>query len=294
MALRGLPRSVAPEGDGSHDPQAEADRHGFIKISRKADADPLWREPREFSRWEAWEYMIRAAAYAPHVRTIGTEQVPLARGEFLASLRYLSECWQWSVKRVRRFLEWLMSDGRIVCRRRHSNGTVYLLVNYDIYQSKGRAKGTARAQGVSQKGHSKGHTNDTAYPSVVNGVIQSKGTAKGTAKGIERAQQGTQRRRRDIEEGKRIVAPRTTWMTPYWDLWQEIMGAPPIAGKLATFLKPIHDTHGPDHVVPRLRRYLTETDPQYLSVSRFAETYAKWDPALDPDNQLAFPYYPNV
>ena len=195
--------------------------------------------------------MIRAAAYAPHTRRIGTEQFPLARGEFLASLRYLAERWQWSIKRVRGFLEWLINDGRIVSQKRHTKGTVYLLVNYDVYQSRGTAKGTARAQ----QGH----------------------------KGEE-----------GIKAGNRSSVKKTTWMTPYWELWLEVMKAPPIAGKFAKFLKPVHDLHGSKEVIPRLRRYLAETDPQYISISRFAETYAKWDPALSLDTQPAFPGYPHV
>ncbi len=248
MALHDMSRPVAQESDGTLDSQISTDRHGFIKISRKADADPLWREPRIFSRWEAWEYMIRAAAFAPHRRMIGVVEVDLERGEFIASLRFLATRWQWSVKRVRRFLEWLMEHGRIVSRKRHTKGTVYLLVNYELYQSKGTVKGIARAQ----RGH----------------------------KGEE-----------GIEAGKKKL--QTTWMTPYWDLWHEEMGAPPIAGKLAKFLKPVHDQHGADEVVPRLRRYLRETNPQYINVSRFAETYAKWDPALS-DDRPAFPGYPHV
>jgi hypothetical protein len=38
--------------------------YGHIKISRKAYATDLWwREPRIFSKWEAWEDCIQMAAF---------------------------------------------------------------------------------------------------------------------------------------------------------------------------------------------------------------------------------------
>lgn len=137
-------------------------KYGHVKISRKAYAkDPFWNEPREFSRWEAQEWFFQAAAWEPIAKDIDGVVVQLQRGEVLASLRYLAAVFGWTHKRARGFVDLLKNRATIRAQRETPVGTVYLLVNYSIYQGdvevaeskKGTAKGTARAQ----RGHSKGH-----------------------------------------------------------------------------------------------------------------------------------------
>lgn len=112
---------------------------GHVKISRKAYAtDPYWNEPREFSRWEAWEWMIQAAAWKPYSKVTKRAGVlQLERGETppLAE-RFLADHWGWGSKnRARRFLEELQARGRIRTGQRTADGTTYHLVNYASYQS---------------------------------------------------------------------------------------------------------------------------------------------------------------
>lgn len=118
---------------------------GHVKISRKAYAsDPFWTEERPFSRWEAWEWMIQAAAWKPYRKlTKRSGLVELQRGETppLAE-RFLADAWGWGSKnRARRFLELLEEMGRIRPAQRTADGTTYLLVNYDSYQSTHTADG---------------------------------------------------------------------------------------------------------------------------------------------------------
>ena len=128
--------------------------HGYVKISRKAYADcPFWNEPRAYSRWEAWEDLIQTAAYAEHRRVVGGQVVDLQRGEILASLRFLAERWNWGLKRVRIFISLLLEMGRIRAQREAHGGTVYLIVNYDAYQSEGTAEGTEEGTARAQRGH---------------------------------------------------------------------------------------------------------------------------------------------
>jgi hypothetical protein len=70
--------------------------YGHIKISRKAYATDLWwREPRIFSKWEAWEDCIQMAAFGAYTRQLGEIPVELKRGEFAASLTFLSQRGRW-------------------------------------------------------------------------------------------------------------------------------------------------------------------------------------------------------
>jgi hypothetical protein len=128
------------------------ERHGHIKISRKAyESDPFWLERREFSRWEAWEYMIQAASFKPTRWTAGGPVVRLARGETPPlSLSYLCRAWGWSTKKVRVFLDLLISEERVRKGKDTPQGHTYILVNYATYQGSGakpgHKQGTARAQ----------------------------------------------------------------------------------------------------------------------------------------------------
>jgi hypothetical protein len=109
---------------------------GHIKLSRKAfEGDALWLEKRELSKWEAWVWMIQSASWKDNQRVFGMTVVPLKRGEFVASVRYLAESWGWKRSRVHEFLRLLIQMERISGQRETQIGTVYLLVNYDAYQS---------------------------------------------------------------------------------------------------------------------------------------------------------------
>ena len=109
---------------------------GHLKVSRKAYAtDPFWNEKRVFSKWEAWEWLMKEASWGDRRRVIGMKVVDLKRGELLASVRFLGEAWGWKRSRVHDYLKLLTDMGRIAGQRETPEGTVYLLVNYDRYQS---------------------------------------------------------------------------------------------------------------------------------------------------------------
>ncbi|HEY8377411.1 MAG TPA: hypothetical protein VIK91_13035, partial [Nannocystis sp.] len=121
-----------------------ADEHGYIKISRKAyDGDPFWNERRVFSRWEAWEDLIQMAAWRPYRKVVKGQVLPLERGQLLVSERFLSERWQWSRGKVRRFLSLLVEMERIGISDQYADhlGIVVTVINYDRYQSAGQADG---------------------------------------------------------------------------------------------------------------------------------------------------------
>jgi hypothetical protein len=110
---------------------------GRLTVARKLfdQADPFWNEPRVFSRWEAWVDLIQLAAYRPHSRTVGGRRVELARGQVLASVRFLAERWRWSKSKVQRWTEELRTMQRVEIQERDTQTTVYVLLNYDTYQN---------------------------------------------------------------------------------------------------------------------------------------------------------------
>lgn len=118
---------------------------GHVKIARKAfDSDEWWLERRALSKWEAWVDMIQLAQWAPrNLVTTKFGTVRLERGEFVLSLSQMAKRWRWSVRSVRTFTESPVFSTRVSTREVTQAGTVYLIVNYDRYQSTPEASDTA-------------------------------------------------------------------------------------------------------------------------------------------------------
>ena len=113
------------------------DRRAHVKVSRRFFDSAAWREPRKFSKAEAWLDCIQLAAWKPRPFAIGLEVENLQRGEFMASVRFLAERWGWSKSAIQRWLLAAQQAGRLAVRREGQGGTVYVLVNYGAYQGDG-------------------------------------------------------------------------------------------------------------------------------------------------------------
>lgn len=101
-------------------------------LSRRFFANPLWVEPREYSRAEAWLDLIQAAGIEERVIILDGRAIESRRGELAASRRFLEIRWRWSAGKVTRFLDMLKSQGMIETRKEHGQ-TVIRLCNYDTY-----------------------------------------------------------------------------------------------------------------------------------------------------------------
>lgn len=107
-------------------------KEGYIRLYRKFFANPLWVEPREYSRAEAWLDLIQAAGIEERVIILDGRALESRRGELAASRRFLENRWRWSAGKVTRFLDMLKSQGMIETRKEHGQ-TVIRLCNYDTY-----------------------------------------------------------------------------------------------------------------------------------------------------------------
>lgn len=134
---------------------------GHIKLARKAfdadQGDPFWHEHRVFSRWEAWVYVLQLAAFSARRYQTKHGPVDLERGEFVASLRTLAAHFKWNLKSVRTWVATCQKGARMKAQRETPAGTVYLIVNYDAYQSAGHSKGTAEGTAEGTDGAQQGH-----------------------------------------------------------------------------------------------------------------------------------------
>jgi hypothetical protein len=94
----------------------------------------------------------------------------------------------------------------------------------------------------------------------------SQGSDKGSFQGSLLAQHNTTHHN--------TTEKTTTWLTPYLNHWQKQYGTQVSSpGKLARFLRPVHDLLGPDECLARWGRYLANCPVEKASDARFSETH---------------------
>ena len=118
-----------------------SERRGVFAVDRGIWDHPMFASREAFSKREAWMWLISEAAWKSRRRRIAGVTVDLARGQVSHSLRHLAECWGWSVKRVRGFLDALKEDAMIATSS-DTGITVITICKYNEYQRVSLPKGT--------------------------------------------------------------------------------------------------------------------------------------------------------
>ena len=106
-------------------------------MSRGWQNNPVFgKEP--FSERTAWVWIIEEAAWKETSKRLGSTVVPVSRGQFIHSLRYLGEAWGgWGKDRVSRFLHMLQKAGMVRVESATASATAerrITVCNYDKYQ----------------------------------------------------------------------------------------------------------------------------------------------------------------
>lgn len=113
---------------------------GYIPLARRSFRNFLWREERSFSKFEAWIDLLQLAAFAPTKVVIrGHVVIEIGRGELIASLRNLSQRWDWKKDKVAAFLA-LLSSESMITRQTRQGQSVIILCNYEVYNTTSGAK----------------------------------------------------------------------------------------------------------------------------------------------------------
>jgi hypothetical protein len=106
---------------------------GYTLLWRKIWSNSLLCEPgRKFSRPEAWLYIANVLAAGTDHEAAG-----LKRGDFVASIRFLAECFNWST--TQRFIDLLLENSmnsrvvREAVRRLVQDAGHFMVCNYDTY-----------------------------------------------------------------------------------------------------------------------------------------------------------------
>jgi hypothetical protein len=262
--------SASPLADEAATPAA----HGYVKISRRAyEDDPYWREKRVFSRWETWEFLIKTAAFKPRRFCTGTRVDVLNRGEFVASIRFLAEAWGWTKTRVSDHLKAMVRDGRIAEQRAGQHGTIYLLVNYDLYQGSGApARPELRVSSPAKKPAASKAAKARKAPTAAEAPDELPGASAGETPSAEAPK-----------------AKKVNYLTRYLDAY-EARNIGLLKEKfLAAELKPLRDKFGCDRVFATWQRFLDSVEPKMASPAYFARAFGTWDGTAQTPTKPATP-----
>ncbi|WP_281960806.1 hypothetical protein [Bacteroides clarus] len=125
---------------------------GFLRLSRRFFSNEMWNEARTFSSCEAWLDLIQSARFeaTPRKESIGGREISYSRGQYPASIRFLSQRWKWSEKKVRSFLVHLRKKGMITVECNQGMNLI-TLCKYEEYNPMGTSKGTSKDTDIEKK-----------------------------------------------------------------------------------------------------------------------------------------------
>ena len=132
-------------------------KQGFIKLHRKLQECWIWEIDKAFDERSAWIDLLLSANHTDVKIPFNGELVLVERGQFITSVRKLSEKWKWNKDKVLKFLRLLESD-KMIKRDSDKFRTLITIENYDIYQDK---KDAERTQDSTPQGTADGHDTDT-------------------------------------------------------------------------------------------------------------------------------------
>lgn len=117
---------------------------GWARIHRQIEDSKLWlTEP--FTRGQAWVDLVLFANHKPGIVNIRGNIITVKRGQIAWSELTMTQRWQWSRNKVRRFLKWLETEQQTTQQKVHKITTITTIVNYDKYQ-KGTTDDTTEGQ----------------------------------------------------------------------------------------------------------------------------------------------------
>lgn len=110
-----------------------AGEDGFYLMHRGWQDHPVFRN-EEFSRRDAFVWLIEEAAYQDRRVAMPSGEVTLRRGQIGHSIRFMAKAWKWEESRVRRFLQSL-AKAKIIDAATAAGQSVVTVCNYDKYQA---------------------------------------------------------------------------------------------------------------------------------------------------------------
>lgn len=132
---------------------------GWICLHREITDHWLWQD-KPFSKGQAWIDILLRANHKSNKTLCGNDLIELEKGEFITSKKKLYEAWQWSNKKLDKFLECLQKDNMITIKK-HSNKIVVKVLNYAKFQQFEKIESTQKAQSIHTKSTSNSQSSHT-------------------------------------------------------------------------------------------------------------------------------------
>lgn len=127
---------------------------GWVFAFRRAWENPAFLNLRDAS---IWQYIFQNAVWEPDGRIVpfAGRKIPLKRGQFITSIRYLADQFCCSEKVIRRVLQGIEEGGLATLERAH-RGTILSICKYNVYQPLAGAEGTPAKVVGAHRGHTEG------------------------------------------------------------------------------------------------------------------------------------------
>lgn len=137
---------------------SDAENNGYLHLHRRMRNHAFWREPRKFSKAEAWLDLLMCAQWADEPRThiVGMSTITTNRGQLFHSIRTLSDRWGWAKSSTQRFLN-LLVGLKMITINCGTHVTIISICNFDYYNSTRVDRGTLLGQGRDGDGTGEGH-----------------------------------------------------------------------------------------------------------------------------------------
>lgn len=121
---------------------------GWIALHRGWRDNPIFRG--EFSRADAWVWLIESACWKATRFDIKGRTVILQRGQLCASREQMAAAWQWSPSAVERFLTRLQTE-QMIGRETGQGKSIITIRNYAKYQDRAEQTGQENGQSAGQE-----------------------------------------------------------------------------------------------------------------------------------------------
>lgn len=107
---------------------------GWIYLYRQLLDCPLWNSNESYDGRSAWIDLLLLCNHADKTIVFDGSSMVVGRGQYVTSVRSLSQRWMWGKDKTLRYLRMLEKMGMIV-KKSDRHKTIITIVKYDVYQT---------------------------------------------------------------------------------------------------------------------------------------------------------------
>jgi hypothetical protein len=192
------------------------------------------------------------AAFEPHPVRYRGQTIQLERGQFVYGRRALAARWGIAPSTLEDVLR-RFTRRNLITRKSDRFHSIITVCQYELYFG----------------------SQESARP-------RSDQSPTTTRPESDTSEEGKKGKKVKKEEGERdsaapaAAASKTTWLTPFGDIWKRSYGGAIGWGEAARAMKPLVDEHGSPAVEYAFERYCSQTEARFATTTRFSQTYGTW------------------